>query len=134
MLSAAEDHVADHSLAAGRYLLGETRDAHAGPNPDFAAVRYKIFADHLQERGFPFAIASEQTDALAPAQLQVDVVQQGFQAEAERDFVESNDGHLVSVCDVRLRSRTGISVTTALCTNAQPHLAQPLNLWGPKTA
>ena len=97
MLSAAEDHVADHSIAARRDLLGETRDAHAGSNPNFAAVRYKIFADHLQERGFPFAVASQQTDTLAPAQLQVDVIQQGFQAEAERDFIELNDGHSLSV-------------------------------------
>src|SRR5258706_3600957 len=107
---AAHDHVAHRRLARGRHLLGQTRDPRAGAHPHLAAVRRDLPGNELQQRRFAFAVAPEQANALGAANLQVGIVQQGFEAETEGDFVEADGGHEAAYIR-RLRSNNPAAET-----------------------
>ena len=63
--------------------LREAGDACARTDPHLAPVGKDFLGYQLQQRGLAFAVAAEQANAFAPAQLQADIVEQRLQTEAE---------------------------------------------------
>ncbi len=101
---AAHDHVAHRGIARRRHFLGQTRDSRAGAHPHLAAVRDDLTSNELQQRRLALAVAPEQADAFAPANLQIGIIQQRFEAETQGNFVEANGGHESHVKRLRINS------------------------------
>ena len=76
------DYRAHGLLAGGGGFLLEARHRGARAYPHVAAVGSDPARNDVQQGGFAFAVAAQQTNALALADLQGDVVQQGLEAKA----------------------------------------------------
>ena len=87
------DDVADGAREGFRDLLGQAGDADAFWDGDRAGVGCGLAGGYAHEGGLAGAVTTEQTDAFAFLDLEVEVVQDGRAAEADIDVEETEEGH-----------------------------------------
>ncbi len=90
---AAGDEIVHGALEVLRHLLHEAREVGAGLAEDLAAVGLYVARDQLHEGGFAGAVATDQADAFARIDLEVDVVENGGATEGVREIEETEKGH-----------------------------------------
>ena len=97
------DHVEHAAGGTGGHFLLQSRDAHAAFDADLAVVRFVFTREQAQERGFAGAVATDQGDAFAGFDREIDAVEQQGTADAEIDAIQSKDRHGRSLAGRRNR-------------------------------
>ncbi len=87
------DDVPDGAGEGFRYLLGEAGDADTFGDGDRAGIGGGLAGGDAHEGGLAGSVTTEQTDAFAFLDLEVEVVQDGRAAEADIDVEETEEGH-----------------------------------------
>ena len=80
--------VLEHGLRAIEFkLLRQVADAQLAPAKDFARVRVHVARENLQQRGFPAAVATDETDLFSRRDREGHAFEQALIAERQLEFV-----------------------------------------------
>ena len=88
------DHVEHRALRILRHFLRHPRDHHAILHADLAVVRFQLAGHQPHQRGFAHAVATDDADAFAGFDGQVDVFEEKRTADTEVDPLELHQGHV----------------------------------------
>ena len=104
------DHVEHAAGGAGRHFLLQSRDADAAFDADLAVVGFVFAREQAQEGGFAGAVATDQGDAFAGFDREIDAVEQQGTTDAEIDAIQSKDRHGGSLAGRRNRTIESTSI------------------------
>ena len=80
------DHRAHRAREARRHFLPQTGENRAGLAENLADIRVQFARDDLHQRGLARTVTAEETDALAPVNLEIDLIEQRRATEAQADI------------------------------------------------
>jgi len=96
-LAQARSHQFEHGFSVGfGQVLCQTGDLELRRATDAAAVQVDLATDDFHQAGFAGAIASDQTQALAFFDIQVDAIKQYLKAVTELSIFKTNQRHVAT--------------------------------------
>jgi hypothetical protein len=103
-LGVALQHHVEHALVlVAELVLAQPRHALAGVERDIARSRLQFAGEDFHEGGFAAAVGADQAVAVAVAELDVDVLEQGFGGKLQGDAGSGKHGR-----DPGMREKRGI--------------------------
>ena len=94
---AAADHVEHAAGRIGRDFLFQSRHPHAALAAHLAVVRLELAVEQAQQGGFAGAVATDQGNAFAGLDGQVDALEQQRAADTVVDGIQGHQGHAHSL-------------------------------------
>jgi len=90
---AREHEVTERAPALERDVLRQPAELEPAGDDDPARVRLGVAGQHLEQGRLARAVVADQTDPIALADPQIELVDDGLLAEAEGDFLEHDEAH-----------------------------------------